>query len=79
MKHPFYRSLPGLNRQPHLGLRLPVRPKDLPISDEEYQERLNAFLEEKGRWDPKLGFFGNWARHNRLEEEFCLIVETESQ
>lgn len=79
MKHPIYQYLPGLAPQPHLGLRLPVRAKDLPISDEDYQERLNVFLESKGRWDPKLEFFGNWARHNRLEEEFSLILERESR
>ncbi len=78
MKHPIYQYLPGLAAQPHLGVRLPVRPEDLPISAEEYRERLNAFLEAKGRWDPRLGFFGNWARHSKLEEEFCL-VEGESQ
>ena len=67
MKHPIYQYLRGLDPQPHLAVRLPERPKDLPMSDEEYLKRLNAFLEEKGRWDPKLGFEGNCSRKFRRE------------
>ena len=79
MKHPIYQYLPGLDPQPHLGVRLPERPKDFPMSDEEYLKRLNAFLEEKGRWDPKLGFEGNCSRLDALEEEFRLMVKKGSQ
>ncbi len=56
-----------------------MRPKDLPISDEEYLERLNAFLEEKGRWLPELAFEGNSSRLDNLEKEFRLMVRQESR
>ena len=59
------------------GVKLPVRRDELPVSDQEYKTRFEDFLEAKGRNDPKLGFFGNWARYNHLEEEFRQLLKEE--
>ena len=59
-------------RPARLGVTLPIRREDIPISDDEYKRRFDNFLEEHGRNDPNLGFFGNWARYGRLEQELRL-------
>jgi hypothetical protein len=64
-------------RAPRLGVRLPVPRDDLPISDEEYKGRLDAFMQAHGYPNPRLRFFGNWSFHGRLEEEFRHVLREE--
>jgi hypothetical protein len=65
------------NRPPRLGVTLPVPRDAVPISDEEYKGRLHAFMQAHGYPNPRLGFFGNWAFHARLEEEFRHVLTEE--
>ena len=59
------------------GVKLPVRNEDLPISREDYMRRFNAYLDEKGRHNPKYGFMGNWNRYIVLEERFRELLKAE--
>ena len=76
MKHTH--PLKGLGfRPPRLGVRLPVARDALPISDEEYKRRLDAFMRAQGYPSSKMGFLGNWSFHGRLEEDFRHVLREE--
>ena len=62
-------------RPPRLGVRLPVPRDALPISDEEYKKRLDAFMRAHGYPSSEMGFLGNWSFHGRLEEEFRHVLK----
>jgi len=70
--------LKGLGfRPPRLGVRLPVARDALPISDEEYKQRLDAFMRAHGYPSSGMGFLGNWSFRGRLEEEFRHLLKEE--
>jgi hypothetical protein len=73
MKHTH--PLRGLGfRSPRLGVRLPVARDALPISDEDYKRRLDAFTRAHGYPSSGMGFLGNSSFRGRLEEEFRHVL-----